>query len=129
MAQESGTDWKIEKLQKYLSASRVFKLRISSGINFSRVPSFSILRQIPQKIFSDIARLSREIIPMRNWFCASSFKCTASCQDSFKFLFEVESRTWKISFTTSGASSSILILSLHSGKLVTPSTLTTSIEW
>ena len=71
-----------EKLQKYLSANLFLRVFISSGRNLSRVESFTTFRLMPQKMRSTSARCSNDRIPMRNRFCASSFKWTASCQDS-----------------------------------------------
>ena len=130
MAHASGSDWKSEKLQKYLSGNMRLTDRSSSGACFMLRTKPSTSRATDQKSFSTMARVRKSIRPSEKRSKASSRIWSASCQSSSNRAWLILSQISYMSRTSSLSSShTVSTLSSHSGSEVVSSTSTTSTEW
>ena len=129
IAQESGSDWNSEKLQKYLSASSLDNPRNSSGACFKPAAIWLISRVIDQYRRSICARVFRSTIPWLNKSNASSLICCASCHASNILFWFSESQIPYNSCTNSCASGAISSSSSHSGKVAVSRTSKMRTEW
>ena len=129
IAQESGKDWKSEKLQKYLSGNIFAIFFNSSGACFVASAISYTSRATDQKSRSTCARVRKSIRPRLNKFKASSRHCKASCQVSNKRGWLRFSHKSYSSFTSSWASSAKSSFSSKAGRLVLAKASKTNTEW
>ena len=129
MAQLSGSDWKMEKLQKYLSASSLSSPRSSSGTCFMPCARVFISWHTLQYMLSISALVLRSTMPCEKSSRASSRICSASCQSSSIVLGLRLSHISYRSFTSWWSDSLASNSSGISGRDAVSSTSMISTEW
>ena len=129
IAHESGSDWKSEKLQKYLSASSLSRFMSSSGVCLRCFARMFISWHTLQYMLSISARVLRSTSPCVKRSRHSSLICSASCQSSSIDLGLRLSQMSYRSLTSWWLSVSGSYSSGISGSDAVSSTSMTSTEW
>src|SRR3954468_8518102 len=128
MAQMSGSDWNMEKLQKYVSDSARSSPSSSSGTSRISRTIFSSFWQIAQNTSSATTRSVSDRLPRLNSCSASSLYSSASWYDSSTFLRETSLWVSNRFLTTREVSRAILSGALPTSNSPTTRMSTTSIE-